>query len=685
MFFRTGNAMIQRLAALPRETRDTLFLLAVVACCVAPLVAHVPPWASVLTALLLLWRGALAWHALALPRRWVTAALLALATAATFASFRTIAGPDAGVTLIVMLLALKTLELRARRDAMVVFFLGFFTLLSNFFFSQSLGVALVMLVALLGLLTALINAHQPAGRPALRDSLSTALRMALLGTPIMLALFVFFPRFAPLWGLPSNDLAGRSGLSGQMSVGAIAALALDDSVALRVRFLTPGGQPPPQASLYFRGPVLTAFNGREWFALSQPEARAVTWAAPSPAQLQVQGAPVRYAATLEASRRPWLLTLDVPSERPVLPQGTGAHMTPELQWVTNRPIMGVLRYEAESYLQFRHGPQQPTPQLRPYLQLPPGSNPRTVALAQAMRADAALAGRPTQAYVDAALQRLRTGGYAYTLEPGVYGEDTADEFWFDRKQGFCEHIASAFVVLMRALEIPARIVTGYQGGEMNGVDGYWTVRQSDAHAWAEVWMPERGWVRVDPTGAVSPGRIGTLQRLTAPRGALGEALDSVFSPSMLQRLRSVWEAMDNRWTQWVLNYTQERQLDLLQRLGLQAPDQEDLVRLLGLLVAATALVGVLWARLERLRTDPWQRLLAAVRKRVAREGLTLAPQLTPRAMAAQIGAHFGASAGPLTAWLLQLERARYGAHSADTPAQLRRALRRLRWPERGAA
>jgi len=673
--------LIARLKNLPRDARDTLFLVLVIGICVAPLAAQIPPWTSAATAVLLLWRAALSWLGRPLPRRWITFALLILATAATLMSFGTIVGPDAGVTLIVMLLALKTLELRARRDAMVVFFLGFFTLLSNFFFSQSLGVALMMLLALLGLLTALINAHQPVGHPPLRDSLATALRMALLGAPLMLALFLFFPRFAPLWGIPSEDLTGRSGLSGQMSVGSIARLALDDSVALRVRFDTPGGEPPRQSDLYFRGPVLTAFDGRQWHALSQPEARAITWASPAPAHLQVQGDPVRYEMTLEASRRPWLLTLDVPSEPPELPQGIRSHMTPELQWVTQRPIMSVLRYEAASYLRFRHGPLARTPQLRPYVQLPPGSNPRTAALAREMRANPQLAAGGAQAMVDDALKRLRTGGYRYTLEPGVYDENTADTFWFDRKEGFCEHIASSFVVLMRALDIPARIVTGYQGGEMNTIDGYWTVRQSDAHAWTEVWMEGRGWVCVDPTAAVSPARIGSIERLQAPRTALGGALSSMLSPSALQRLRAVWEALDNRWTQWVLNYTQDRQFDLLKSLGLQAPTREDLVRVLGLLLAATALLGALWTLRERHQIDPWQTLMRDTRRHMGRLRLSAPGHLGARAMARQASDALGPQAQPLVDWLMRLEQARYGAQTRDTLATLRRDLRRLPWSE----
>ncbi|SDM77688.1 Transglutaminase-like superfamily protein [Oryzisolibacter propanilivorax] len=664
-------------ARLPRETRDVLFLLAVVALCLAPLIAHIPAWASALAALLLGWRGLLAWRARPLPGRWLRSLLLVVVLVLTLAQFRTIVGYEAGVTLIAMLLALKTLELRARRDAMAVFFLGFFTLIANFFFSQSLPTALVMLAALLGLLTALVNAHLPVGHPPLAESLRTAARMTLLGAPVMVALFLFFPRIAPLWGLPSDMATGRSGLSAQMRVGSVAQLALDDGIALRVRFLTPGGQPPPQSALYFRGPVLTAFDGREWLALSQPEARAITWAQPAPAQLQVQGEAVPHEVTLEPSYHPWLLVLDAAEQPPALPDGWRAQMTPELQWLASRPVTSVLRYQASSHLRFRHGPREDTRALRPYLQLPAALNPRTQALAHELRPD----GTAPQAFVQAALARLRGGGYRYTLEPGVYGEHTADDFWFDRKEGFCEHIASAFAVLMRAGGVPARIVTGYQGGQVNGVDGYWTVRQSDAHAWTEVWLEGSGWVRVDPTASVSPDRIGLPQRLQAPRGAFGNAMSTVVSPSALLRLRAVWEAVNNRWNQWVLNYTQQDQLGLLRRLGLEAPGWQDLVRVLGGLAALAAALGGAWTVWQRQRQDPWQRLLARARGRLAQAGLELPAHLPPRALAERAQAHFGTQAQPAAQWLLRLERARYAPQPALTLAQLRRQLPRLRWPK----
>lgn len=664
---------IERLASLPRDGRDTLFLLFVIAWVVAPHVVHLPWWCSVLVAVVLGWRAYLAVTSRPLPGRWWLVAFLAVTLAGTWLTHRTLLGRDAGVTLIVVLLALKTLELRARRDAFVIFFLGFFTMLTNFFFSQSLAVAGTMLVALLGLLTALVNAHMPVGRPPLLEAARTAGWMALLGAPIMAVLFVLFPRFAPLWGIPGDAMTGRSGLSSQMQVGNIASLVLDDSIAFRVKF---EGRPPAQRDLYFRGPVLTDFDGREW----RPLLPRLSARFPPPRlgdpQLYGFGEPVRYEMTLEPHNRPWLLALDAVTEQPVTP-GVEAAMTSELAWVASRPIVDLMRYQAVSHVNFRHGPTRRTGVLPEYTALPPGFNPRTLELAASlMRENPA---GDALSLVQSALRLLRTGGYTYTLEPGVYGEHTADEFWFDRKQGFCEHIASSFVVLMRAMSIPARIVTGYQGGEPNSVDGYWVVRQSDAHAWTEVWLQDRGWVRVDPTAVVFPGRTGSFQRLQTPRGVFASAIETV-NPNLSAIVRATWEAMNNRWNQWILNYTQSRQLNLLRNLGFESPGWEDLTRVLIAITVLVALGGALWSWWDRLQHDPWLRLLAHARKRLRQAGLDVGDSAPPRQIANLVTTRFGQDARGLADWLLKLEAQRYASAPGVTLAALRREFQHLSWP-----
>ncbi|MDD0837004.1 DUF3488 and transglutaminase-like domain-containing protein [Curvibacter sp. HBC61] len=664
---------------LPRESRDTLFLLAVVGWVILPHVGHLPWWTPWLAAAALGWRGWLAWHSRPLPSQRWRIGLLLLVMGGTWFSHQTLLGRDAGVTLVVALLTLKTLELRARRDAFVVFFLSFFTMLTHFFFSQSLPIAAAMLVGLLGLLTALINAHLPVGRPSLATAAGLALRMSLLGAPVMVALFLLFPRMAPLWGLPSDALSGRSGLSNRLEVGKLNNLALDDSIALRVRF----DSPPLQGDLYFRGPVFIDFDGREWKPSAPDNLSSQVLRRQAPSNLQVSGPALNYEVTLQPHNRPWLLTLDA---TPAAPKAGDheAYITQELQWITPRPVSDLLRYQAVAYPQYRYGLQEGLLQREVATRLPTGKNPRTLQLAMDMRRDPRWAQADALTLSQAVLQRLSQGGYTYTLEPGEYGQHTADEFWFDRKQGFCEHIASAYVVLMRALDVPARLVTGYQGGERNTLDGYWVVRQSDAHAWAEIWQAGQGWVRVDPTGAVMPSRVGSLQRLPAPRSLVGTALGQV-SPGLLQTLRSVWDAGNNRWNQWVLGYTQSRQLDLLKHLGFESPSWQDLILLLGGGLSVSALAGLAWIGWQRQHQDPWLGLLHRVTEALRQQGLALPPQIPPRALARAVLAARGEAGRPLHDWLLQLEALRYAAPAAAAPpstasptsASLRDLRRRL--------
>jgi transglutaminase-like putative cysteine protease len=676
------SKFVNTLNNLPRDSRDTLFLLLVIAAVVLPQVVHLPLWCSGLVAGVLVWRGTLAWKSQALPSRWWLAALLVIAIAATFATHKTILGRDAGVTLLVILLALKTLELRAQRDAFVVFFLGFFCMLSNFLFSQSLLTAFAMLVALLGLLTALVNAHMPVGKPPLMAAAKIAGKMALLGTPIMVVLFMLFPRLAPLWGTPGGPLQGKSGLSANMRVGTIANLALDDSIAMRIKF---EGKPPAARDVYLRGPVLSSFDGREWLPLKNSGAVS---------NLRVAGPSLSYEVTLEPNNKPWVFALDAAASAPVL-VGYQILMTPDLQWLTNRPVTELIRYKMQSHTQFSYGPEKQELSLQNYVDLPASYNPRTLQLATDLRRDARFAQADATTLVTEVMQKLRTGGYEYTLEPGVYGDNTADEFWFDRKAGFCEHIASAFVVLMRAMDVPARIVTGYQGGEFNEVDGYWVVRQSDAHAWAEVWQAGKpdgstagSWVRVDPTSAVAPQRIDSQQRLTAPSGVFGGVISSLWTSTLgndgynpLLQLRAVWDAVNNTWNQKILNYSEATQLNVLKNLGFTSPSWADLSYVLIAIIVAVSLLGIAWTTWDKRQHDPWLRLLSSVRTRLAKTGFTSPANMSPRELACIAVNHFGASAKPLAAWLIQLEELRYQKHpSRNDISSMKSDLKKIAWP-----
>lgn len=651
--------MFASLRHLPRDARDTLFVLAVIAWTILPHAAHLAPWCIALAGIILVVRARLAVVGGALPSRWTLAAVLALAAGLTLASESTLLGKEAGVTMLVVLMALKTLELRARRDAMVVFLLGFFLVLTHFLYSQSVLTALAMLVAVWGLLTALALAHMPVGQPSLAAAARVAARAALLGAPVMIALFLLFPRIAPLWGLP-QDAGGRTGLSGTLSLGGVAEVANDDSIALRVRF---EGRTPDPESLYFRGPVLAEFDGREW-----RQRRATFGETPEHGPL-LHGAALRYEMTIEPSRLAMLPTLeltpDLPDAAPRL-DGFGVRARTDGSWMLDRPLAERVRVQASAWTRHALGARTPAVLQQRDTELPPGFNRRTVEWAAALRLRPELRDADTQALVDAVLAHIRSGGYDYSLAPGSYGRDAIDEFWLDRKQGFCEHFAASFVVIMRALDVPARIVTGYQGADAVPADGWVVVRNSNAHAWAEVWIAGRGWVRVDPTAAVAPDRIRRGESLPPRPGLVAGALSNV-DPALAARLRGLWERMDNRWNQWILNYSRRQQFDLLERLGVKGPDWRDLGIALGALLSVAALAGAGWALWDRQRQDPWQRLQQRIAARLASIGVAVAAHEPPRTRAERVRATIGPAGEPLARALERLDHLRYGPRALERP------------------
>jgi protein-glutamine gamma-glutamyltransferase len=665
----TLNTWRERAAHLPRDTRDTLFQLAVIAWTITPHLLHLPLWCGPMVLVLLGWRARLALKTAALPSRWTVTALLVLATGLTLWGERTLLGKEAGVTLLVVLMSLKTLELRARRDALVVFFLGFFLVLTHFLYSQSLGTGLWLIAALWGLLTALVLAHMPVGRPTLQRASGVAARATLVGLPVMLTLFVLFPRIGPLWGLP-QDSQGRTGLSGSMRLGGVASVAEDESIALRVRFM---GAVPTPSEQYFRGPVLSTFDGREWTRLLPNfpvEQRARL-------NLLVTGQPTAYEMTLEPSQLPLLPLLEMtPNTEGAAPQIDGWLLTqrPDGQWQTDRPVTERVRLQAKAYLQHQHGPREDIVGLRDFVALPPNANPRTLAWAAELRQRVQGAGITTNvndsnnsALSDAVLAHITQGGYTYTLEPGPYDGNSIDDFWLDRKLGFCEHFASAYVVVMRAMDVPARVVTGYQGMDPVPQDGYYVVRQRNAHAWAEYWQPGQGWVRVDPTAAVAPDRIRAGRSLRPEPGFVGGAINRM-NPALAAQLRGAWERANNRWNQWVLNYSRGQQLDMLKALGFEAPSWQDLASILTLLLCGAALAGAGWAWWDRRRQDPWQRLQQRVADRLALLGVQVLPHHPPRARAALVRVVLGAKGEPLARSLDALDAQRYGAGRVDTRA-----------------
>ena len=643
----------------PRDTRDTLFCLALIGWTVMPHLGHLPLWCGLLTTAVLLWRAQLALRGGALPGRWSVSAVLVLAVTLTASGERTLLGREAGVTLLVVLMALKTLELRARRDAMVVFFLGFFLVLTDCLYSQSLLTALAMLIATWGLLTALVLANMPVGKPTLWQAGAVAARSALFGLPLMAALFLLFPRIGPLWGLPADGL-GRTGLSSTLRMGDVAELANDDSIALRVRF--DRGAPPPEA-LYFRGPVLSRFDGLDW----QVSVLAGTRPTQHGIDLRTLGEPLGYEMMIEPGKLALLplleTTPDRPGSAPQLPQGA-PWLGHDLTWHLDRPADERLQLRAQAWTQFEHGRKIDPGALNAMRSLPPDRNPRTLAWASLLHHR--LGAVDARTLAAALMAHIGQADFEYTLQPGPYGRESIDEFWLDRRSGFCEHFATAFVVLMRALGVPARVVTGYQGAEPPDADGWRVVRQSHAHAWAEYWTADGGWLRADPTAAVAPERVRASKPLPSRPGLLVGAINTV-SPALALQLRRAWELVEGRWNHGAMAYSSRRQLSLLRALGVQQPDATDLGRALALLLSAAALGLGLWAWHDRHRQEPWTRLHRRLCQRLRAAGVAVLPHHPPRTMAALVRQGHGEPGEALAQALDALDRRRYATDGGRLP------------------
>jgi transglutaminase-like putative cysteine protease len=601
-------------AASPALREGWLYgLLAALLAVLAPHVSRLPIWVSVAVTALLAWRAWLLWRRGTLPGKWILIPLTVLGAGGTVLSYGPRFGRDASVALLAIMLGLKVLELKALRDATVVICLGFFLIITNFLYSQTIPTALYMLV-IMAWLTATLVAFQDYNRalPPLR-ALRSASALMLQGAPLMLVLFLLFPRVqGPLFGFPQATSAGVTGLSDSMSPGSLSNLSLSDEVAFRVQFHSP---PPEAKNLYWRGPVLWDFDGRTW------SMGAASTTASGGVRHEGLSEPIKYTVTLEPHYMRWAFAIDLPVAAPA-----DMAFTNDYQLLTARPLRNRLRYEVSSHLRYRYALDERPELLRRALRLPRGFNPKTVELGQAIRAQS-----PNDLdVIKQVLNRFRTEPFFYTLVPPELGRDSMDEFLFVTRQGFCEHYAAAFVVLMRAAGVPARIVTGYQGGEMNPLGDYLIVRQSEAHAWAEVWLKDGGWMRVDPTSAVSPARIQIGIAAAVPASdPLPSSVRGGFE--LLRTLRFTWDAMANSWNQWVLGYTPDRQMKLLNDVGFATATWRTLALLL--MTVAAAVIGVLallvLSKLRFATRDPVTRAWSAFCRKLARRGTSRRPEEGP--------------------------------------------------------
>ena len=610
---------------------------------------HLPAWFTAVCGLLLAARWAQRRYRGGRVPWWVRVPLTLALPLALVAQYGTLLGQEPGSALVSGMLVLKLLETERPRDARAAVAFACFGLMSALLFGQgllaTLGVALGLVPAL-----ATLNTLEPA-RPAWRwrGPLLPVLRMLALALPLALVGFLFIPRLnAPLWGAPANGPA-RTGVSGDMSPGDFTRLLLDDSPAFRVSF---DGPRPPRLQRYFRGPVLWRFDGRTW-STARDAARHIPPARRPPAEpMQARGGLYTYQVTLEPTQQHWLFALDTPVTPP-----QDAHFTPARTLWRDQRIRSVLNYSARSSTRHVLQPELPAATRRRALQLPAGFDPRARALARDWRQRY---GDQPQAIVDAALHLFHDGGFGYTLTPPPLGRNSVDDFLFSTKQGFCEHYASAFTFLMRAAGIPARVVTGYQGGYWNAMGDYLLVRQSDAHAWSEVWIDGRGWVRVDPTAAVRPERVDL--GASAAAGASREW----YQAAWLLDLSNHWDIVNRWWNQAVTGFDALRQRGLLRSFGIRNADPTRLGAALAaglVILMGLGLAVALWRQPE---SDPLRRAMQRLQRRLARVGIVRAVSEGPRDYLLRAANELPHERQRLYDLLQTYLRLRYGPQQAET-------------------
>lgn len=652
---------------LPRAALTWLLLAE--AALLLPHLARLPLWLPVLFGLALGYRWQVQRVGWRLPPQWLKLVGVASGFIATGLSYGTLLGLEATTALLFIAAALKLLEAHTRRDAYLLIFLGYFCVLLAFLFEQTPLTAFYALLPLL-LLTAALLAMHAAGEGG-GATLRRAALLLIQSLPIMVLLFLVAPRLAPLWSVPQPSDAARTGMGAEVAPGDVARLSRSDRLAMRVRFAE---GVPPRPELYWRGVVLSHFDGRSWLpwpdhnrSLEATERRALrrrasddTWS---------------YRVLLEPSHRRWRFSLGYP-----LAADGSVEITGDYRLVGDAAHERQL-YRAESVPALPlHRDLQRVERAR-LLALPSSVNPSARDWGRELAAAHAPAER-----VRRVLQRFRDEPFVYTLQPPTLGRDSVDEFLFQTRRGFCEHYASAFAFVMRAADVPARVVVGYQGGEVNPLTGSVLVHDYDAHAWVEVWLSGRGWVRVDPTAAVAPSRIEL-----GLEGALADEFlsDSPLAPARyreidwLNRLRLQLDAFQDQWAIWVLNYHGERQWQVLRGLL----GEVSVWRVAGLLLIGAALplallALVLW-RGQRRRRDPLLRRYQSLCARLSAAGHPPEPGEPPAAYllrVAEARPDWGIALRPIAHLFNDLRYRRLTeTQRSELRRHLYRALRRFRW------
>jgi len=607
------------------DRRGVLWVVATLVVSMTPQLASMPLHLVPITLL------PIAWRLLAEFRGWKPMPMIlrilatAVAVTALVITYGGLMGRRAAVSLLVMMLSLKLLETFRIRDARIVASLSLFLCGTQFLFSQGVPMIAYIVACLLSSLIAFMYLHRceafevvgkaPETGRGLLSELGFGIRLLALALPVGLTLFLLFPRWgSPLWGMPEDALDSRSGLSDSMSPGSIQSLFMDDSPAFRATFEY--GM-PSNSDLYWRGPVFWDFDGKTW------QTSYLSRNLRADSKPNADKAPFRYEVQMEPTEQKWLFALDYPA---LVPPRT--RLTIDYQLITSRPVTDLKSYAMVSNPNFQDNPSLKQTLLRAALSLPEGYNPRTADMMAKWRSEA----QSDSEIVRRALNFFHQQNFRYTLNPPMLTRDTVDEFLFGTREGFCEHYASAFTVMMRMAGIPARVVTGYQGGFFNNIGSYVLVRQSDAHAWSEVWIRGSGWTRIDPTAAVAPERVeqGSVESLDQRR--------YMFDFQWLRNARNTFDLFQRGWNNWVVAFSADRQSRLFSVFGWEFLGPAKLVlAMLVIVLVAGSIVFMLVPMLLKFRAsrnpDPVLRSWKQFIRKLEKAGFVARPSMAPTELA----------------------------------------------------
>lgn len=654
------------------------WLLAAVVSVLLPHVLRMPLWLTSLCALCILGRVLIYQGRMSLPGNKLKLGLVVVMVVLILAQFgRNVFSTDATVGVLLVGITLKLLEMQQRRDVLMVIYLCYFTVVAEFIYSQSIPIAFYMTFAVIIITSALMALNQTQGQQKPWRTFTLSAAILAQSVPLMTVFFLLFPRISPLWSVPLQTSNGTTGLSENMEPGAIGDLTRSAELAFRVQFK---GEAPDYSELYWRALTLDEFNGRQWrrgfigresMQNLAPGAREVTdWYR----QIRYLDRPIDYNIILEPTYENWIYTLQMPQV-----QDDRFIMRRDYQVDAKRRINQRYTYDVRSWLSFDADSGVEGREQRRSRVLPSTGNERAREFASELRAQSA----SDLAYAQAVLDYFNQQQFFYTLNPPTLGENPVDEFLFDTRQGFCEHFSSAFTYLMRAAGIPARVVTGYMGGEFNPYDGTLVVRQYDAHAWSEIWLPGEGWRRVDPTAAVAPERVnqGSNSVLQAEEEFLGDEVftlvrfrDSLFLNSLRYRL----EMIDYAWNRFVLNYNQDTQSQLFARLFGSLSQWKVVLVVVAVVMALVAFVGwVVFRRSARAVLPPLTRHYLHYCDYLASRGFARQPGETATHYLERVAAHNPQWRSEMEAITHDYQRLAYAQPTPD-PQQLRRFRQRVR-------